>query len=189
MAAAQLSAGQLVGLGLGVTLAIVGAAWILAPLLSSIAMDWNVIPLTAVFGAFGYAALPRRGSTFIAHTVLSAALTLTINARLGWPILYTGSDLLVSILVSGSLMEIWSIFTGRFKSSTGDAWKREAAWLAAMAMIGTIVMFGLLFDWLYLFNILQWIVAALLGLGGWFFGDLIQQTLLFRRTGFRRPPG
>jgi hypothetical protein len=189
LAASQLSTNQLMLLSGGLVLTIVIATWVLTPILNSIRIDWNIVPLTALFGAFGYAALPRRGSAAGAHILLGGALTLTINVRLGWTGTYTGPDLFWGLVVSGLAMEVWVTFLNRIKGRNLDeAWKREIGWLAAMATLGTIILFGLLFDGLYFRNILQWIMAGLLGAAGWFLGDLIQQTILYRRTGFRQLP-
>ncbi len=71
----------------------------------------------------------------------------------------------------------------RFELS--EAWKREAAWLAAMAVIGAILFFGILLDWLYLFVAFQWLAAAALGAGGWVLGELFQQYVVSRQTAIR----
>jgi serine/threonine-protein kinase len=188
-AAAQLSTQQLAMIVGGAVLALVVATWILTPVLNSMRVDWNTVPIMGVFGALGYAAFQRRGAAFISHAVFTLAMVLTINARLGWPPVYTGNTLLWGVIFGGVLMEVWVSFIDRVKAGLGDdAWKREIAWLAVMELIGCVMLYGTLFGSFYIFNLVIWIVSALLGAAGWFLGDLFHQYLLFKQTGFRRPP-
>lgn len=174
-AASHLSPPQLLGLGAAILIILVGMAWFLSPALSRMAIDWNSVPIIALFGALGYAAYPKRGIAFISHTLFTTILVQTIWARLG-ETYYTFPHLLLSAGVSGLIIEIWVFFLPIIKGKK-DAWLLEAFWLGVMAMIGAVLFFGLLTDWFYLGYIIQWVLGFILGLAGWFIGDLLRQAL------------
>jgi len=185
LAATQLSAWQAAVIAVVLVSVLVAATWVLSPILDDIDFEWNMVPVVAFFGAFGYAAYPKRGSVFIAHTVLTTALVGTLLARLG-PQGYTWGEYALAVLVSGVVMEIWAAFLPFVKGQTGkEAWIRELAWLSIMEIIGMMLFFGLLSGWESALNPLMWGFSALFGGIGWFLGDLIQQYLLYRKTGLR----
>jgi len=187
MAAAQLSGRQLALIGALFIVLIVAGAWLLAPVLDELPVqDWNQVPIIAIFGALGYAAYPRRGIAFLSHAVCSTALVATVWARLGTQG-FAWTNLLLAALLSGAFMEIWVAFLPRLKGTRGDdAWLQEAGWLAAMAVIGTTLFFGLVSNWTTGFHPMQWFLSAVFGVVGWFLGDLLKQLMLYRRTGLRR---
>ena len=183
MAAARLSGKQFALLAGAAMVALVAASWLLTPALDRLSVAWNNLPLFAAFGAFGYAAYSRRGAAFVSHTLLTAALIVPIWLRAGHGT-YTWTELAVALLASGIFMEAWLAFLPRVKAAgIGETWKREAAWLAGMAAIGTLIFFGILTDWITGYYPAQWLVGAAFGLLGWFLGDFIQQYLLFKKTG------
>jgi hypothetical protein len=187
MAAAQLSGQQLALLGALIIVLIIGAAWLLAPVLDELPVrDWNQVPIIAIFGALGYAAYPRRGIAFLSHVVFSTTLVATVWARLGAQG-FAWINLILAALLSGAFMEVWVAILPRLKGSRGDeAWLLEAGWLAAMAVIGTMLFFGLVSNWTTGLHPMQWFLSAVFGVIGWFLGDLLQQLILYRRTGLRR---
>ena len=186
MVATQLTGRQLAILATGFVILLVVATLVLAPFLDDLPIDWNQVPIIAIFGALGYSAYPRRGTAFVSHAVLSAILVATLWLRLGnqgysWALLGLGT------LLSGIFVEVWVSFLPRVKGDRGDdAWIREAAWLAGMATLGTIIFFGLVTNWVTGLYPAQWIMSAVLGVIGWFLGDILKQYLLYRKTGLRR---
>ena len=185
-AATQLSMRQLAALGVILIAVLVGATWALAPILDNVNIEWNTVPLMALFGAFGFAAYPKRGSVFISHVLLTTALVATIFARLGTQG-YTWEEYALAVLTSGAVMEIWAAFLPYVKGQAGnETWVRELIWLAIMEIIGMILFFGLLRGWETALTPLMWGFSALFAGIGWFVGDLIQQYFLYRKTGIRR---
>ncbi len=175
MAAARLSAGQLALLIAGIVVALVALTWLLSPALSRSSIVWNNVPLMALFGAFGYAALPRRGVTFLTHVLLTAALVITIWVRVSDQS-YSWLDLLLGLVVSGAVMEAWVFFLPRLKArQTKDSWLLEAAWLAFMEVLGVAVFMLIVTQGKFGLTPMIWVLSAMFGLLGWFLGDLIQQ--------------
>ena len=186
MAAAQLSAAQLALLVSGLLFGIVVMTWLLAPILDDLNVNWNNVPLMAIFGALGYAAYPKRAAAFIAHCVLTTAMVATVWARVGEQS-FTVGKLIFAVITSGLFMEFWLVFIGFIRGKEGkDAWMREAVWLVGMSVIGMALFFGIVTNLRSGYHPLQLLFAALFGGVGWFLGDLIQQYFVFRKTGARR---
>jgi hypothetical protein len=188
MAAARLSGRQMAFLVACAALAVVVLAMLLTRPLAEIGFNWNTIPVMAIFGAIGFAAYPRRGSAFITHSLLTVALVAAIWTRLDW-IPYAWTTLFLGVMISGLFMEIWLIFLPRIKGTGGrETWQRELIWLIGMAVIGTSLFLGFTTGWDEGLRPIQWVVCAILGAVGWFLGDLLQQYLLYKQTGFHRQP-
>jgi len=186
MAAAQLSGRQIALLAMGLLIGIIFLTWLLAPFLDSLPIDWNRVPVIAIFGALGYAAYPKRGVAFTSHALLSTVLVATIWTTLGSQG-YEWLDLFLAAFLSGAFMELWVAFLPRIKGDEAeDAWLREAGWLGAMALIGTILFIGLSTEWATGLHPEQWFLSFAFGVLGWFAGDLLQQTMLYKRTGLKR---
>jgi serine/threonine protein kinase len=187
MVATQLTGRQLALLVAGFVVAIVLATLLLAEPLDQMGIDWNNVPVIAIFGALGYAAYPRRGTAFISQALLSTILVTTLWLRLGDQQGYSWGALALGALFSGAFAEIWVMFLPKLKGDRGDeAWSREAAWLAAMAVISAAIFMGLVTAGESGLKPMQWLVSAVLGVIGWFVGDMIKQYLLYRKTGLRK---
>lgn len=185
-ATAGLSAGQMAALGAVALILIVAVTWLLAPVLDEIPINWNKVPIIAIFGAFGYSAYPRRGVAFISHALLSSALVVAIWAKLG----SQGYDLAwlaIGAIVSGGFMELWVAFLPKIKGRKGDeAWLREVAWVAVMAVVGTEIFLALVSQGAIVLDPVRFLLSATLGVVGWFLGDLLKQTMAYRRLGIKR---
>lgn len=187
VAAAQFSGRQLAAFAIGAVVFLVLAAVLLAPVMQRTGFDWNNVPIIAIFGALGYTAYPKRGSAFVSHAVLSAILTATVWLRLGSSQGYTWLSLGLATLLSGAFVEIWAMFLPKIKGDRGDeAWLREAVWMVVMAVIATMLFFGLVTGWITGWKPAQLLISAVLGLIGWFLGDMLKQYLLYRKTGLRK---
>ena len=113
------------------------------------------------------------------------ALVATIWARTGQG--YTFWILLLAGVLSGLIMEAWVFFLPKLKGERGtEAWLRELIWLALMAVIGTITFFVTVSTFRLGLSPLSWFFAAVFGAAGWFIGDLFNQYITFRQTGFKR---
>jgi len=189
MAAARLSGRQMAFLAACAALAVVVLAMLLTRPLAEIGYNWNTIPVMAIFGVIGYAAYPKRGSAFITHSLLTVALVAAVWTRLEWRP-YSWNTLFLGVVISGMFMELWLIFLPRIKGSGGgsETWQRELIWLIGMAVIGISLFLGFTTGWQEGLKPIQWVVCAILGAAGWFLGDLLQQYLLYKQTGFRRSP-
>jgi uncharacterized membrane protein YesL len=186
MAATQLTGKQMALLAGALIVGLVLATIVLAPFLDELPINWNNVPIVAIFGALGYAAYPKRGIAFLSHVLLSTILVATLWLRLGDQG-YSWAALALAAVVSGLFMELWVAFLPKIRGDRGqEGWKREALWLAIMAMIGSALFMGLTTNWLTGLGVVQWIMGAILGVVGWFLGDILQQYLLYKRTGLHR---
>jgi serine/threonine protein kinase len=189
MAAARLSSRQMALIVGGAALFIVVLAMLLTRPLAELGYNWNTIPIMAIFGAIGYAAYPRRGSAFISNTLLTIAMVAAIWTRLDY-VPYPWATLFLGAILSGIFMEVWVTFLPRIKGpgSSSETWPRELVWLIGMAVIGTSLFLGFTTGWKEGLRPVQWVICAILGALGWFLGDMFQQYLLYKQTGFRRAP-
>jgi serine/threonine protein kinase len=185
-ATAGMSTGQMVMLGAAALILIVVVTWLLAPILDAVPINWNKVPIIAIFGALGYSAYPRRGVAFLSHTVLSSALVIAIWAKLGSQG-YDWTWLAIGALVSGAFMELWVAFLPKIKGRLADeAWQREVVWIALMAVLGTDIFFGLVSQGAIVLDPVRFLLSATLGVVGWFLGDLLKQAMVYRRLGLKR---
>ncbi len=182
MVATQLSGRQVALIGGLAVVVLVLATWLLAPWLDKIPFDWNQVPIVAIFAALGYAAYPKRLTAFISQIFFSTAFVATVWLALGtqgyqWVSLFLGA------LASAIYMEVWVAVLPRIRGGRGgEAWLREAVWLALMEIVGTLLFFGVVSGWRTGLDPIQWLLSALFGVAGWFVGDFLQQYLLYRRT-------
>lgn len=185
-AAAELSPLQL-ALMIGIIIIVlVGTTALLAQPLDEMDFDWNNIPIIALFGAFGYAAFPKRGSVFVSHTLFTSIIAATLYIVLGDQ-QYSFLEFGVAVVVSGIVMEIWVTFLPKTKNFLNtETWIRELTWLALMEIIGVAIFYSILKGWESGLSPIKWGVCALFGGIGWFLGDLIQQFFQYRSTGLRR---
>jgi serine/threonine-protein kinase len=180
----QLSGRQMAALMGGAVILIVMAATLLADTLDELDFNWNNIPLMALFGVLGYAAYPRRGAAFLANGLLASALVAAVWLQVPPP--YSWWMLPLAVLISGIFMEIWVAFMPRIKGALGaEAWKREALWLALMAGIGSTLFNYTISSGSIGVDPLRFLAGAILGVVGWFLGDLLQQFMLQRPSGFK----
>lgn len=186
IAAAQFSGRQLAAMAIGTVFFLVLAVVLLAEPMAEMNYDWNNIPIIAIFGALGYTAYPKRGTAFVSHALLSAILTATVWLRLGDQG-YTWLNLGLATLLSGVFVELWVLLLPKVKGDRGDeGWRIEAVWMAGMALIAALLFMGLATGWITGWKPVQLVLSALLGLGGWFLGDMLKQYLLYRKTGLRK---
>lgn len=184
--AAGLSTGQLIGLLVGVLVAVVAGILLLGPVLYSVPWLWNNIPLIALAGPAAYAASRRRFATAIAHTIIAVIGGVTIYASIG-----SSNDenylpmLIVGALVSALVMEAIAFFVDRGyrkAQQTGkDNANQEVIWLAVMAVVGTVILQATAFG-LEAINPVLLIAAAVMGVIGWFIGDLLKEAIANRQT-------
>lgn len=184
-AAQKLTPAQLAG-GLGVlVLGAIALLWVITPVLTSMPVLWNSIPLIALVAPAVFAAVPRRGLAFVAHTILSLAGGVTVWARLGNSMDAAG-NLILGAVLSGVFIEVWLSFMNKIKSSApGDPWLREMGWMALMEVVATALLYGIAFETSRLLDVLLWLGAAAVACVGWFVGDLVRQYLKQRLTGQR----
>jgi tRNA A-37 threonylcarbamoyl transferase component Bud32 len=185
MAALKLSTGQIIGfLGGGVALLIL-AAWLLTPALRSVPIDWNIFPIFALFGPMAFAAYPRRLVAFVAHAILTTTLIVTISIRLG--IWFTTENTILATIASGVFLEVWLALLPSIKGKSGpDAWKREISWYALMGAPLAFIYLSSISSGVIGNNPLTWLFGGVFAGAAWFLGDLINQYLLYRQTGYRR---
>jgi uncharacterized membrane protein YeaQ/YmgE (transglycosylase-associated protein family) len=58
--------------------------------------------------------------------------------------------------------------------------------MVGMAVIATALFFGLVTNWVTGWKPAQLLTSAVLGLIGWFLGDMLKQYFLYRKTGLRK---
>jgi len=161
--------------------------WVLAPI---IARDLPIIaynvPGFVIIGPAAYAAARRRGAAIVTHVPITLVGWLTWYTRIGyapssyWP-------LVVGTIISGLTLEAGLYCLPKVRGRAGDeAWKREIAWFALLGMITAISFYVFSGDMAFSLRLSMWLGAAIMGILGWFLGDLIQQWLYLRQTGMRR---
>lgn len=187
--AAGLSNQQLVMAGLGLLLAVIVAIFALAQTLYRLPLIWNNVRFEAAVGPFAYSATRRRFVAGIAHFVVVVLGQWLVLARIGRAILSV-PGLLVGALVSAVLIEVMIRLLPRVLGSRGrddaGAWQREAAWLGLTALLAYIVLQFPANGPLAALNPVAWIFAFLLGVAGWFVGDLVQGYITMKQTGMKR---
>jgi hypothetical protein len=191
---AELSGRQL-ALAVGVLVILITLGiWLLAPgIQRNYPIIWNNVPSFAIAGLAAYAAARRRGAALLAHVPITLAGWLTWWTRSGytpnsyWP-------LLLGTVVSGLAIEAGLYFLPWVRGKARDeAWKREVAWFAVLAIVAMVSFYVLLDGRVGVAHSLRlglWIGAAAVGMLGWFVGDLVQQWVYLRQAGVRRttPP-
>jgi tRNA A-37 threonylcarbamoyl transferase component Bud32 len=191
LAVAQLSTRQLaLAVGSLVVLVAVGI-WVLAPIVEqSFPVIWNNVPAFAIVGPAAYAAARRRGAAILAHIPITLAGWLTWWARIGYaPPSYL--PLVMGTTISGLALETGLNYLPEIRGKARDeAWKREIGWFALLAAVAAILFYAPSENAMFSVRPGMWVGAAVLGVSGWFLGDLVQQWLFLRQTGMRRvtPP-
>ncbi len=181
--AAELSPAQLaIAIALLLLTSVVGA-WFLTPILVNYPLIWGNLDFIALVAPLVFAATRRPYLPGIANALIGTVGAWIIWTRLGYetPWVY----ILVNAMFTGILIEVWLSLLERIKGHVADAWQRELAWLALLAVIVTVLWHGIA----GIGAMAQpglWFVSALLGTFGWFIGDLIQQYLFLKQQGLRR---
>ena len=177
----------LAGLGLlvGIVLAIVG----LTQTLYRIPLIWNNVRFEAAVGPFAYAATRRRFVGGLAHfvvVVLGQWLVLTQIDRgiTSVPGLLLGAALSAAV-IEGMVALLPRVLGPRQREDEG-AWQREAGWLGLAAMLAQIALQWPANGMATALNIVALPIAFLLGVAGWFVGDLAQGYIYMRQTGVHR---
>ena len=187
--ASQLSTGQLVAIGVVALALIIAGILVLGPAVREISFIWRNVPLVAIVGPLAYAAVRRKGVAGVAQAVTAGLGGSVLWLRIG----FTQGDfvgLISGALLSGLAMEalLWflpSLTGGKSRQEEG-VWQREVVWLALVTVVGHVVLSLLATTTTYALNPWAWLSAAVLGAGGWFLGDMVQEYLRLRRTGTRR---
>jgi serine/threonine protein kinase len=187
MAAARLSPWQLALMfGLPVVLLVI-LTGILAPVLEELPVPWSEFPVIAIFGALGYSAYPKRFIGITAHTLLTMALVGTIYLTTDNG--YSFGYLLLGTLVSGLFIELWAFILRLIKRRiSGESWGLELCWLALMAPPVIVIFYVTVSGGDYALGPFPICLAPVMGVIGWFIGDMLNQYITFRQTGYKRRP-
>jgi hypothetical protein len=173
------------GLLLGVVLAIVG----LSQTLYRIPLIWNNVRFEATVGPFAYAATRRRFVGGLAHFVVVVlgqwlVLSQIDRAVTSLPALLLGAALSAAV-IEGMVYLLPRVLGTRRRDDAG-AWQREAGWLGLAAVLALIALQLPVNGIASAFNVVAWAIAFLLGVAGWFVGDMAQGYLYLKQTGVRR---
>ena len=187
--AVGLSNRQLVLAGLGLLLGIVLAIVGLTQTLYRIPLIWNNVRFEAAVGPFAYAATRRRFVGGLAHfvvVVLGQWLVLTqidrgITSMAG---LLLGAALSAAV-IEGMVALLSRVLGPRQREDEG-AWQREAGWLGLAAVLAQIALQWPANGLAAALNVVALPIAFLLGVAGWFVGDLVQGYVYLRQTGLHR---
>lgn len=188
MRAAGLSNRQLAIAGLVALLAIIGSIWLLTPLLEG-SWLWYNVPFLTFVAPFAYAATRRRFVAGIAQFAVAVIGGWLVWARLPNEV-SSVSGLLGGALLSAVVIELMIYLlpriVGRRTRDDPGAWQREAVWLGLAAVLGYIVLQWPANGIAMAFNGVAWVFAFLLGVAGWFVGDLVQGYIYLKQTGMKR---
>lgn len=189
MRAAGLSNRQLAMGGLGLLVGIVAAIYFLAEPLYRIPLIWNNVRFEAAVGPFAYAVTRRRYVAGLAHLVVVVVGQWLVLAVIGRDIASVPGLLLGAVLsaaiIEGMIALIPRVLGGRARDDAG-AWQREAAWLGLAAVLAYIALQWPANNLASALNPLAWVFSFLLGVAGWFVGDLVQGYIYLKQTGMRR---
>ena len=184
--AAGLSNRQLALAGLGLLLGIVLAIVGLTQTLYRIPLIWNNVRFEAAVGPFAYAATRRRFVGGVAHfvvVVLGQWLVLTQIDR----DITSVPGLLLGAALSAAVIEgmVWLLprVLGRRQREEEGAWQREAGWLGLTAVLAQIALQWPANGMATALNVVALPIAFLLGVAGWFGGDLAQGYVYLKQTG------
>jgi hypothetical protein len=182
-------ANQQIALAVGGLLALVMLVlWFGTPVLSKFPFIWNTIPSFAIVAPMVYTAVRRHWVASLAHALVVVLGEVVIGLRLhymDWSKVLPLASL--AAVLTGLLIEafVWLLPRVRGKNRE-EAWQRELAWLVTMTMIVAIIVTGIVWGWPPAASVGMWISAAILGVVGWFLGDLVQQYLYMRQTSLKR---
>ena len=187
--AAGLSNRQLALAGLGLLLGIVLAIVALSQTLYRIPLIWNNVRFEATVGPFAYAATRRRFVGGLAHFVVVVlgqwlVLSQIDRAVTSLPALLLGAALSAAV-IEGMVYLLPRVLGTRRRDDAG-AWQREAGWLGLAAVLALIALQLPVNGIASAFNVVAWAIAFLLGVAGWFVGDMAQGYLYLKQTGVRR---
>jgi drug/metabolite transporter (DMT)-like permease len=95
--------------------------------------------------------------------------------------------LLLGAALSAAVIELMiallpRVLGGRRREDAG-AWQREAGWFGLAAVLALIAAQWLINGISAALNPGYWLVAFILGVAGWFLGDLVQGYLYLKQTG------
>lgn len=188
-AVAQLSSKQLtIGLGVLIAMMVFGILLIGPWLQANLPFLWYEIPAFLIAGPIAYAAQRRMGAAFVAQSVTTLIVWLTIWLRFSlWPSPTMFSGFLLGLLLSALVYEVSFFWLDKqtIWRNSADLWKRELMWYGVTAVIAVFCFF-IAWNSRNMYSLLMWIGAFALGVGGWFIGDAVREEVL-RRTGFVHP--
>jgi tRNA A-37 threonylcarbamoyl transferase component Bud32 len=184
--AAGLSNRQVALAGGGLLLAVVALVAGLAPVVYGLPALWNYGRFEAIAGPFVFAATRRRFLGGAAHFVVVIAgqwLALTMNDLIveNWLTLLLGAALSAAV-IELMIALLPRVLGGRRREDAG-AWQREAGWFGLAAVLALIAAQWLINGISAALNPGYWLVAFILGVAGWFLGDLVQGYLYLKQTG------
>jgi hypothetical protein len=164
--------------------------WGLAPAIQhNFPALWDNIPTFVIAAPMAYAAIRKRWAAMAAHIPITVAFWLTLWVRMGYAL--QPQPLMLSAIFSGLLLEAGFYFMPQEPLLAEENWRREVAWFTGIT-IATVILFYLSLALLaegyaslaYYRRPGIWVGAGMLGLLGWFLGDLIQQWLKMRNIIF-----
>jgi hypothetical protein len=182
----QLNPMQLAAASGALLITILLGIWLLTPVVQG-TWFWFNVPLISMVAPFAFAATRRRWSAAIAQITVAMIGGAFVWFRLG----YAGdlAGLFAGALASAAAIEGMTLLLprimGNLKPDDPGAWQREAGWLGFAAVIGYVLLSAIAFGSSFTMNIVAWIFAFILGVAGWFLGDLMQGYLLLKQTGVK----
>ncbi len=190
MQAAGLTNRQLAIAGAALLVLIVLGIVVLTPLLQG-SWFWYNVHLVTFVAPFVYAATRRRFVPGIAHFIVAFVGGWLVWRLVPGVVLPSAARLLIGAALSAVLVETMIFLLPRVlgarRRDDAGTWQREAAWLALMALLGYVTLQGPANGLVMVFNGVAWLFALLLGVLGWFLGDLMQGYVYMKQTGGRRP--
>lgn len=180
---AQMTNQQLIMAGAALLAVILLVVWVVAPRIQG-TWFWYRMPTIALLGPLIFAATRRPAVAGIGHAVIVVVAGALTWYRVGM----TGDygALFLGALVSAGAIEagvyLLPRITAGLKRDDPGNWKREAAWLGGIALVGNILLTGFTFGWDIAFRPDTLILSFILGGVGWFAGDLIYSAWEEKQT-------
>lgn len=173
---------QLATVGIGLLALIILGTFFLTPLLRQFTLFWNNVPTLAIVGPLAYTAIRRRGVMGVAQFITALLGGGVVFIQIGGDFISLLAGAFVSALVMEVMVNLLPIITGRKDPHASGVWLREVIWLGIIAIAGTITLSTLAAISVFARNPIAWVAAGVLGMIGWFIGDLIYSYNDIRRS-------
>lgn len=181
-ATAGLSNGQLAMAGSALLSLILFLVWIVTPLVQG-TWFWGHVPSITIIAPLAYAATRRRavGGTF--HALVAGVAGGLIWLRAGiddnYLLLATGA-VLSGLAIEGAFYLVRRL-TKDGSREDGSTWKKEMVGLGITAVLGHLILTGLVVGMAIATRPFSLLNAFILGMVGWFIGDAIHSAWLLKK--------
>ena len=181
-ATAGLSNTQLAMAGSALLAAILFLVWIITPLVQG-TWFWGHVPSITIIAPLAYAATRRRAVGGIFHALVAgvAGGLIWLRAGIDDNFLLLAIGAVLSGLAIESAFALIRRLTKDGSREDGSTWKKEMVGLGITAVLGHLILTGLVVGIAVATRPFSLLNGFLLGMGGWFIGDAIYSAWLLKK--------